>query len=67
MDAAQKRQALSYPKPTTAWRGEPQLGGWYTEEEIEAAVAAIRSSMDWTGEGFGFIVQEILDFEAAFA
>lgn len=67
MDPAQKRQALSYPKPVIPWRGEPQLGGWYTEEEVEAAVAAIRSSMDWTGEGFGFIVQEILDFEAAFA
>ena len=67
MDAAQKRQALNFPKPAVAWRGEPQLGGWYTEEEIEAAVAAIRSSMDWTGEGFGFMVQEILDFEAAFA
>ncbi len=67
MNQADKREALRYPKPTPPWRGEPQLGSWYTEEEIEAAVAAIRGSMDWTGEGFGFIIREILDFEEAFA
>lgn len=67
MDQAAKLAALDHPRPSPPWRGEPQLGGWYTEEEIEAAVAAIRSSMDWTGEGFGFIVKEITDFEAAFA
>ena len=42
-------------------------GGWYTEEEIEAATKAIRDSMDPTTVGFGFICPEILDFEAAFA
>ena len=53
MDAAQKRQALNFPKPAVAWRGEPQLGGWYTEEEIEAAVAAMNprrsSSVPYSG------------------
>lgn len=67
MRQTEKLEALRYPRPSSPWRGEPQLGGWYTEEEIEAAVAAIRSSMDWTGEGFGFIVREITDFEEAFA
>lgn len=67
MDAETRKQIIAeHGKPSPAWPGEPLLGGWYTEEEIEAAVAAIRSSMDWR-VGFGFIVQEILDFEAAFA
>jgi dTDP-4-amino-4,6-dideoxygalactose transaminase len=42
------------------------LGAWYTEEEIEAATRAIRDSMDPT-VGFGFICEEIEEFEAAFA
>jgi len=67
MDAATRKQIIDeHGKPDAVWRGEPLLGSWYTEEEIEAAVRAIRSSMDWKGEGFGFIVQEILDFEADF-
>jgi len=48
------------------YRGEPLLGAWYTEEEVEAAVKAIRDSMDWR-VGFGFICKEIEEFEAAFA
>lgn len=42
------------------------MGCWYTEREIEAAVEAIRRSMDWR-TGFGFIVDEIVAFENAFA
>ena len=67
MTEARKQQALRYPRPSPPWLGEPQLGAWYTEEEIDAAVAAMRGSMDWTGEGFGFIVREIEEFEEAFA
>ena len=48
------------------WPGEPILGSIYGEEEIQAAVAAIRSSMDYT-RGFGFICPEIQGFERAFA
>ena len=42
------------------------LGSHYGEEEIAAAVAAIRSSMD-PSVGFGFIVEEIEQFEREFA
>jgi perosamine synthetase len=48
------------------WWGEPNLGSWYTEEEVEAAVRAIRESMDWT-VGFGPNPKEIEEFENAFA
>jgi perosamine synthetase len=44
--------------------GLPPLGGWYTEEEIEAVVACLRDSMDWRK---GFSGPEIGEFEAAFA
>jgi len=67
MTCAEMKPALQYPKPSPPWLGEPQLGSWFSEEEIEAVVAAMRSSMEWTGEGFGFMVNEILEFEAAFA
>jgi len=49
----------------TVWKGEPALGGWYTEAEIDAAVAAIRDSMDWN-TGF-YAAREIEAFESAFA
>ncbi len=42
----------------------PPLGGWYTEEEIEAVVACMRDSMDWRK---GFSGPEVGQFEAAFA
>jgi len=48
------------------WPGEPLLGGYYGEEEIEVVVKTIRESMDPT-VGFGFICPEIEEFEAAFA
>lgn len=56
-----ERRHLSIP-----WQGEPMLGGWYTEEEIEAVVGTIRDSMDPL-VGFGFFCEEIVDFENAFA
>lgn len=60
------REALKRPKPDPAWRGEPQLGSIYGEEEVDAAVAAIRDSMD-VSKGFGFSAPPIPDFEQAFA
>jgi dTDP-4-amino-4,6-dideoxygalactose transaminase len=48
------------------WWGEPNLGGWYTEAEIEAAVRAIRESNDWA-VGFGPNPKVIEEFENAFA
>ena len=42
------------------------MGGWYTEAEIEAVTETIRKSMDWR-VGFGFIVDEIVEFEESFA
>jgi len=62
----QVRRALKRPAPDPPWGGEPLLGGIYGEEEIEAAVAAMRSSMD-PQVGFGFSAPPIPDFEAAFA
>ncbi|WP_262402231.1 DegT/DnrJ/EryC1/StrS family aminotransferase [Actinomadura sp. CNU-125] len=44
---------------------DPALGGWYTEEEIGAAVTAIRESMDWR-VGFRAKHREV-EFEDAFA
>lgn len=66
MDAARRKQLIKDHKPDKFWPGEPLLGGWYTEEEIEVVVRTIRESMDWT-VGFGFICPEIEQFEKAFA
>jgi dTDP-4-amino-4,6-dideoxygalactose transaminase len=46
------------------WEGEPMLGSMYGEEEIEAAVAAMRDAME---PSRGFSGGQIADFEAAFA
>lgn len=47
------------------WLGEPDLGGWYTEDEIDAVNIAIRESMDWT---VGFKPHDqIREFEQEFA
>ncbi|MCY4107828.1 MAG: DegT/DnrJ/EryC1/StrS family aminotransferase [Chloroflexi bacterium] len=61
-----RKEILSAEKPDPPLRGEPYLGGYYTEEEIDAVVRTMRESMDWH-VGFGFMTQEILDFEEAFA
>ena len=66
MNEKRRHGILKRGKPHPSFPGEPQLGGWYTEREIEAAVKAIRDSMDWR-TGFGFIVEEIVEFEKAFA
>lgn len=62
----QVRRALERGKPDPPWAGEPLLGGVYGEEEVEAAAAAMRASMD-PSVGFGFSAPPIPDFEAAFA
>ena len=45
IDAARRRDILGRGRPDPPWAGEPMLGSVYGEEEIEAAVAAIRDSM----------------------
>ncbi|HIE53072.1 MAG TPA: DegT/DnrJ/EryC1/StrS family aminotransferase [Armatimonadetes bacterium] len=64
MDKTQREEILKRVRPRVVWRGEPPLGAWYTEEEIEAAVRAIRDSLDWN---VGFTGPEIEEFEEAFA
>jgi perosamine synthetase len=59
--------ARGKPEPRDIpWWGEPNLGGWYTEAEVEAATAAIHESSDWT-TGFGPNARTIEEFENAFA
>ena len=65
MTPAHRRETLP-SKPSPPFPAEPQLGAWYTEAEIEAAVSAIRNSMDYR-IGFGFNVDEIVAFENEFA
>ncbi len=65
MEEARRRAALARGL-SGPWQSEPMLGSWYGEEEIEAAVQAIRSSLD-PSVGFGFIVEEIEEFERALA
>ena len=66
MDQAQRKKILARGKLSRDWQAEPMLGGWYTEEEIEAAVKTIRSSLD-PSAGFGFFCDEIVEFEQKFA
>jgi perosamine synthetase len=55
---------LHGPLPGQVWPGEPDLGGWYTEEEIEAVTRSIRESMEWT---VGLVPHdEIRSFEGEF-
>ena len=60
-DAILARGGLSIP-----WPGEPLLGGWYEAEEIQAAVESMGRSLNPV-HGFGFICDEIEEFERAFA
>lgn len=48
------------------WPPEPILGSYYGEEELEAVIKTIRESMD-PRVGFGFICDEIKQFEETFA
>ncbi len=66
MDQAKRKKILAKGKLSREWQSEPFLGGWYTEEEIEAAVKAIRASLD-PSVGFGFFCDEIVEFEKKFA
>jgi len=67
IDRERRREVLAKYRPERTWLGEPMLGGWYTEEEIEAAVEAIRSSMDWL-TGFGWPDDPtVVRFEREFA
>ncbi len=60
----ERQKIFQRGKPKTLWEGEPMLGSSYGEEEIAAAVAAMRDSMD-VSRGFGG--QPIREFETAFA
>ncbi len=66
MDRARRDAVVREAREHARWDSEPMLGGWYTEAEVEAAVKAIRDSMDWA-VGFGFFCDEIVQFEEAFA
>jgi dTDP-4-amino-4,6-dideoxygalactose transaminase len=69
LDPQIRKDILSQGKPEpkdVPWWGEPNLGGWYTEAEVDAAVRAIRESMHWT-VGFGPNAKIIEEFEDAFA
>lgn len=63
-DERERRDVLKKWRPKVMPQAEPLLGGWCTEEEVEAATKAIRSSMDWH---VGFTGNEIKEFEEAFA
>ena len=54
-------------KPAVAWKAEPGLGSIYGQEEIDAAVRAIREAMEDMNAGFGFSASPIPEFERAFA
>jgi len=66
MNELRRQQILKQGKPCLPWPAEPMLGGHYGDEEVEAAVRTIRSSLD-PAVGFGFICEEITAFEQAFA
>jgi dTDP-4-amino-4,6-dideoxygalactose transaminase len=67
MIAPEKRkEILARSRSEVQWEGEPILGSIYGEEEIEAAVQAMRRAAD-VSLGFGFSAQPIPEFEEAFA
>ncbi len=66
MEADRRKEILATQRPKVFWQGEPMLGGWYTDEEVNTVVRVIRDSMDPT-KGFGFICPEIEQFEQDFA
>ena len=61
-----REEVLSRGPIKILWEGEPLLGSIYGEEEVEAAVEAIRNAMDIT-RGFGFSGEPIPTFEQKFA
>lgn len=66
IDAELRKEVLKRKPSTIFVHGEPPLGSYYSEEEIEAVVKTIRASMN-PAVGFGFICEEILNFERQFA
>lgn len=62
----ERKNILKHSRPKDTWEGEPKLGGVYGEEEIEAAVSAMRRASD-IHQGFGFSGYPIPEFEDAFA
>lgn len=66
MNTSERKKILEMGRTGPLWPGEPLLGSYYGEEEIEVVTKTIRDSMDPT-VGFGFICKEIEEFEAAFA
>lgn len=66
MDANRRNEILKRGGLSLQWQGEPHLGGHYGQEEIDAVVACMKASMAYN-EGFGFITEDILEFERRFA
>lgn len=66
IEARERQEILKRPRSTLYSCGEPLLGSYYTEEEIDTVVKTIRASMD-PCVGFGFTVDEIVNFENEFA
>ena len=65
MTKKQRKEILTTRCPESPFPPQPMFGAWYTEDEIRAAVKAVRDSMDWrVGFGGG---KEIKEFEEAFA
>ena len=62
----ERKRILAKTRSEIHWQGEPRLGSIYGEEEIEAAVAAMRRASD-VSLGFGFSAHPIPEFEKAFA
>lgn len=71
LDSQRRKEILSHGKPEpkdVPWWGESNLGAWYTEAEVDAAMRAIRESMYWTvGFGVRGTVKTVEEFENAFA
>lgn len=65
MNEQQRKEALERGL-SAPWQGEPMMGSYYGEEEFEAVIRAMRTSMD-PAVGFGFICEEIEVFEKALA
>lgn len=65
MEPDRRKEILAKGRPSAFWGGEPSLGGWHTEEEVEAATRVMREAMDWT-KGYGGM-KETEEFEQAFA
>jgi len=66
LDEGRRKEILEHGTLSKPWTGEPMLGNWYTEEEIEAVVSAIRNAMS-SMDGFGFLSGAIAEFEQKFA